>query len=228
MRKAMEPPEFTPTGMWVDPEFLPAKARARLAEIAQSRGKATEGQAASLVRQSSEWVQLLTEQGPGDSGDKKKAGLLLVADKAHALLSAMGKLTPGMASGFSCSFDVFALASVPPRPLHDESLHLRSEEGRFLGAMWELLHDLRDVAEHASEQVVLDRTMKPDQNAARSLVYHLAHIHLGVFGRWPKAYKGHWFPEYCAAVGEAMPAKLKVGRALVDGVLHALREAAPD
>jgi hypothetical protein len=110
----------------------------------------------------------------------------------------------------------------PPKQLSELSSGLRGEEGRFLGALWELVHDLRDAADYASEHVKPDRSHKPAQGVARSLVRSIAWSHNAIFGALPKTYKGHWFPDFCAVVGEAMPQKLKVGRALVEGVVTSM------
>lgn len=228
MRAQIPMPVFTQAGMLVDPDFLPAVDRARLKELAQTRGGGTEQQAAALVKAVSEWAHCYAEHGPPDPGDATKAGLTGVADKAHALLHALHKLTPGMASSFGAHWDWFALGSKAPRQLHGLTLTLRGEEGRFLGAVWGMLHDLRDVADYAAEQVALDRANKPGQNLARGLVHRIAHCHRAVFGVWPKAYKGHWFPEFCAVVGRATPVNLKIGQALVAGVLLPLQQANPD
>jgi len=228
MRPILKKPEFgTPAGMLLNPEFLPAKTRRALLDLAKSRGKATDPQALALVESASTWAHITSEEGVTAPGDATQASLARVADRAHDLLHALGALHPSTASAFAAHWDYLVLGSDPPRGQSELSQSLRGEDGKFLGALWVLTHDLRDAADYAAEQVALDRSIKPRQQLARGLVHQVACAYESIFGKPPKAYKGHWFPDFCEVLGAAEPLKLKIGRALVGGVLANLRKGTP-
>lgn len=225
MRSMLKMPEFgLRAGMLVDPEFLPAETRQELHDLAKMRGKASTEQASALVESACTWAHILSEEGPSATGDAMQASLVRIADKAHELLHAMSALHPSAISAFEAHWDYLMLGSDSPRAQSDLSASMRGEEGKFLGALWTLTHDLRDAADYASEMVILDRSLKPRQQLARGLVHQIACAHEAVFGTLPKAYKGNWFPEFCAIAGAAKPLELKIGRALVEGVVLNLKK----
>lgn len=141
--------------------------------------------------------------------------------KAHALLVEMAGLSPGTSSTFLAHWDALAFDAAFPELLSDLGASMRGEEGRFLGAVWDMVSDLQTSARYTAEQITPSRQTRPSQLHARYLVQHISDQFERLTGSPPPFSKETWFPLFMERLCAWPRLGLACGRALVESALKA-------
>jgi hypothetical protein len=145
------------------------------------------------------------------------------ASEARRLLHALSKLQPGAVSAFSAHWDYLAYATEPPPPVELSELgrQMRAEEGRFLGALWELVQDFEESARFAAARCTPSKQAQVSVSHARALASNCAECFRRTAGRLPPYSKETWFPLFMATLCAWEGVGLACGRALVESAVKA-------
>lgn len=233
-------PDFEPPPAdLVDPGFLPA---ARLAELrahlpkrlaSAAPGTPLAAQADRFLRGVSEAAFLAHTRRRTTAPRDTRNELRSLAAKADDLMRCLHGMSADTVGTFHAHLDALALASRARRSRPDAVSELGASllrvEGRFLGAVWELLADVEAAALYAAGHVATpSRQVKVSDAAMRGLVWHVALVHRQQFRRWPGHSRGAWFPDFMRELARGEPFRTRCGVETVAAVLSDLRGNDPD
>ncbi len=217
----LQKPEFSFSGsVWLDSGYLPQSLVDKLLEHLPKRHSMSPEQASDFIARCAVQTQLLCEERELNApAGQVQTELEAVATKARALLQALGKLSGGTVSTFGAHWDYLAFGSAPPVELSEDAMLYRNEEGRFLGAAWDLVSDLEASARYAIEQCEPSRQARLSVLYAKGLAKELARAYREIVGKLPPYSKGTWFPDFMETLCEWEGLNLKCERALVESAI---------
>lgn len=213
-------PEFRQGGTFLtDADFLP-EPLARDLRFILLRARLSDDLVQTFLSRCGQEAQFFCEARATMPAAKIVEKLDRVAGEARRLLAALNSLGPEASSTFLAHWDYLAFGSAPPVRLTPESAAKRGEEGRFLGAAWDIVSDLEVSATYAASMCNPTRGAKIGEAGIRVLVRKVADIFEAVAGRRPPYSKGTWFPEFMQTLAGWEGIGVPCGGALVEAALR--------
>lgn len=120
-------------------------------------------------------------------------------------------------------FDYLSWASDPVVELPEIYREEKPTFGQALEAVLAGANMLQTLGEFARSEMNIDRSLKPSQQRARSLVYTIAEVWVMQFRELPPTGKASWFFDMIRDLGEIVGLKKPIGSSLIDGVIKGMR-----
>lgn len=158
----------------------------------------------------------------GTAPSRVAADLEGLAHAARALLHRLSMMQPESVATFRAMWDALAFGSDPPVHLSDESIAMRSREGRFLGAAWDCVADLEAAALYAAAAVTPRASTKIEDELSRAFVRAIAGHFQRLTGRLPPYSKETWFPDFMHILGKSQRPAATWGRKLVESAIRSM------
>ncbi len=123
--------------------------------------------------------------------------------------------------------DYFHLKAFPASKFSEatkDQKDVKANFGTILENTWTNLEALRDASAYATSQLIIDRTVKPSVENARTLAYFMANNYRSIFGEYPPTDKISWFPAYMSELGSILNIDAKFGFSMLSSVILKMEE----